>query len=140
MGEAAHAVTDAEAIDTIQYWVFPNLVIWWGMAAPIVYRFRPLGDDPGMCLMEVYLMPPAPKGAPRLKPAPITRLTIDQSWTQAKELGGLGAVFDQDVANLWAIQKGLKAMKGDQTTLARYQENRIRHFHAVLNEYLQESS
>ena len=134
--EEAERVTDSEAIDTIQYWIFPNLVVWWGLAAPIVYRFRPLGNDPGLCLMEAYLLPLVPKDKPRPKPAKTTHLDIEQSWTDAKELGGLGAVFDQDVSNLWAVHKGLKSMRGGATTLARYQENRIRHFHDVLRGYL----
>jgi hypothetical protein len=51
-------------------------------------------------------------------------------------LGGLGAVFDQDAANLWAIQKGLRSLKAGKTTLGRYQENRLRHFHRTLADYV----
>ncbi|MBI1251111.1 MAG: Rieske 2Fe-2S domain-containing protein [Alphaproteobacteria bacterium] len=136
LGPDLAKLTDSEAVDTIQYWIFPNLVLWWGHAAPIVYRFRPLGDDPERALMDVYLMPQAPHDAPRPKPAATTHLTADQPWAVAKELGGLGAVFDQDVGNFAALQAGLRAIGDEPTTLARYQENRIRYFHKVLREYL----
>lgn len=138
LGPDVARLTDSEAIDTIQYWIFPNLVVWWGHAAPIVYRFRPLGEDPERALMDVYLMPQVPRGADRPKPAATTELTEHQPWTDAKELGGLGAVFDQDVGNFAALQSGLRAMAGERTTLARYQENRIRHFHRVLAEYVED--
>lgn len=136
LGPAVESVTDSEAIDTIQYWIFPNLVCWWGYGAPITYRFRPLGADPDWCLQEVYLLVPVPHGRPRPKAAPLNLLRADQSWTDAKELGGLGAVFDQDAANLWAVQKGLRSLRSGETTLARYQENRLRHFHETLRSYL----
>lgn len=136
MGPAVDQVTDSEAIDTIQYFVFPSLVLWFGHAAPICYRFRPLGRDPDWCIQEVYLLVPTPNGKPRPPAARHTQLRADQPWTDAVELGGLGGVFDQDGANLWAIQKGLRSLRSGATTLARYQENRLRHFHATLNEYL----
>lgn len=136
LGEAVDQVTDSEAIDTIQYLVFPNLVLWFGHNAPICYRFRPLGDDPNWCVQEVLLLVSVPVGRPRPKAAKLNALTADQPWTDAKELGGLGAVFDQDAANLWAIQKGLRSLKAGKTTLGRYQENRLRHFHRTLADYV----
>jgi nitrite reductase/ring-hydroxylating ferredoxin subunit len=136
LGPDVERVTDSEAIDTIQYWIFPNLVCWWGHGAPITYRFRPLGGDPNWCLQEVYLLVPVPHGKPRPKPAPYRLLGAEEPWTAAKELGGLGAVFDQDAANLWAVQKGMRSLATGRTTLARYQENRLRHFHATLATYI----
>lgn len=136
LGSDIAKVTDSEAIDTIQYWVFPNLVMWFGHGAPICYRFRPMGTDPDWCWQEVYLLVPVPHGKPRPKPAPLTTLSADQPWTDAKELGGLAAVFDQDTANLWAIQKGLRSLQAGRLTYARYQENRLRHFHATIARYL----
>jgi phenylpropionate dioxygenase-like ring-hydroxylating dioxygenase large terminal subunit len=136
LGPDVAKVTDSEAIDTIQYWVFPNLVMWFGHGAPICYRFRPMGTDPDWCWQEVYLLAPVPHGKPRPKPAPLTTLTTDQPWTDARELGGLAAVFDQDGANLWAIQKGLRSLQSGRVTFARYQENRLRHFHATIGRYL----
>ena len=53
---------------------------------------------------------------------------------------GLGAVYDQDTANLRAQQEGfLNAIKcGRKTaqTLGNYQEVRVRHFNQTLDKYL----
>ncbi|MDX2237010.1 MAG: aromatic ring-hydroxylating dioxygenase subunit alpha [Hyphomonadaceae bacterium] len=136
LGDDAEKLTVSEAIDTIQYWIFPNLVCWWGMNAPITYRFRPYGHDPDWCLMEVYLLTPAPKDKPRPAPAKLRLLGAEESWTNAPELGGLGVIFDQDASNLWAVQKGMKRLQSGRTTLARYQENRIRAFHRTLRDYV----
>ena len=34
-------ITDAEALDGIEYFLFPNFMPWAGFLTPIVYRFRP---------------------------------------------------------------------------------------------------
>ena len=35
------------------------------------------------------------------------------------------------------VQQGLEALAAAEVTLARYQESRIRHFHATLDAYLE---
>ncbi len=52
------------------------------------------------------------------------------------ELGLLGPVFDQDLANLPFVQQGLKATRKPGITLADYQESRIRHFHHLLDTWM----
>ena len=107
---------------------------WAGVGAPTCYRFRPNGDDPDSSVMDVVLLSPVPEGE-RPPAAKVRFLRDDEKWTDAPELGGLGAIFEQDTSNLARIQRGLKAsVKG--VTLAEYQESRIRHFHAVLDRYL----
>lgn len=140
LGPSVEKVTNSEAVDTIQYFVFPNLVLWFGHAAPIAYRFLPHASDPDWCVHEVMLLTPVPVGKSRPPAAKHTRLHADQSWCEAKELGGLGEVFDQDANNLWAIQKGMRSLRSGKTTLSRYQENRIRHFHQTLRGYLEEGA
>lgn len=129
-------ITDSEAIDTIQYLIFPNLVCWWGHGSPYSYRFLPLGDDPGRCTMEIYFFVPAPLDRPRPAPAPTTQLDADTPWAAAPELGGLGPVADQDSSNLAAVQRGLSSGSLARLTLGRYHENRIRHLHRTIREYL----
>jgi hypothetical protein len=57
-------------------------------------------------------------------------------FSDAWELGGLGAVFDQDTSNLERLQIGLKASRKPGVTLGNYQEARIRHIHQTLDKYL----
>lgn len=87
--------------------------------------------------MEVRLLMRAPPGAPKPKPAPMNFLADDQPWTAATELGALGHIFEQDMANLPFVQDGLKASKNGEVHLGDYQEIRIRHFHRTLDRYLE---
>ncbi|RZJ97787.1 MAG: aromatic ring-hydroxylating dioxygenase subunit alpha, partial [Novosphingobium sp.] len=63
-------------------------------------------------------------------------LRNDQLWTDAPELGVLGSVFEQDMANLPFVQEGLHASKTGEIQLGDYQEVRIRQFHQTLDKYL----
>lgn len=135
-GQDLDWLTDSEAVDTIQYFIFPNLVCWWGHGSPINYRFRPHGDREDECLMEIIFLVPDPLDGPKPAPAKITRLGPDESWTLAKEIGALGGVADQDSGNLEAVHRGLKSGALQEVTLSRYAENRIRHYHRTLAEYV----
>lgn len=127
--------SDSEVLDAIEYYVFPNFVPW-GAFSRINYRFRPYGNDPDMCLMDVMLLAPTAPGRPRPAPAPVRRLGVDDDWTEAPELGALADVFMQDSANLPRIQQGLKASVKPGITLGNYQEIRIRHYQAELERWV----
>lgn len=135
LGDEADAICDAELIDSIYYSIFPNISPW-GCFNPIFYRFRPDGDNPEQCIHEVMFMMPVPKGQPRPAPAPIHWLSIEDDYLEAPELGPLAKVFNQDDLNLRQVQAGLRSIPGGKITLARYQETKIRHFHATLNRFM----
>jgi phenylpropionate dioxygenase-like ring-hydroxylating dioxygenase large terminal subunit len=135
-GRDYSSITDCEALDAIEYFVFPNFVPWAGYTTPLVYRFRPQGDDHRAALMDVMLLEPLPLAGPRPPAAPTRHLEPGQRWADAPELGYLGRILDQDTATLARLQHGLESSAGPDVTLARYQESRIRHFHATLGEYL----
>ncbi len=128
-------ITDCEALDAIQYFVFPNFAPWAGPTQSLVYRWRPNGNDPDTCLMDVMRLVPLPEGMPRPPGAPVQHLTLEQSWKEAEGMGGLADVFEQDMANLPRVQKGLKAARKG-VTLADYEEIRIRHLHQTLERWL----
>jgi len=136
LGLDVENLTDAEMIDTIHYYIFPNIVVWTAYGSPIVYRFRPNGADHESHLMDVVFLSPYDRRKARPSPAATTRLRIDQSWTGAPELGRLGWVFDQDVGNAPLVLAGMKASGKRTVSLAVYQEARIRHYHATLDRYL----
>jgi phenylpropionate dioxygenase-like ring-hydroxylating dioxygenase large terminal subunit len=126
-------LSDAELADSFYYTVFPNFHPW-GAYNRIVYRFRPSGNDPDRCVMEVmYLSPFRGKRPP---PAPVHWLGDDEDWTRAPELGFLARVFNQDTLNLGKVQRGLHAAQHTHVTFARYQETKIRHFHGLLERRL----
>ena len=129
-------LSDSEALDLIEYLLFPNMVPWGGQALPIVYRFRPNGNDPDSHIMEImFLFAKAADGS-HPAPAKMRLLEPGQDWKDAPELGSAAMVADQDTDNLMRIQKGLKTSRKPGVTLARYQESRIRHFHETLDAYL----
>lgn len=136
IGSDMSSLSDTESLDLIEYMLFPNMVPWGGQALPICYRFRPNGDDPETSIMEImFLFSKAPDGS-HPAPAEIRWLGADQNWSDAPELGSAAMVADQDTENLYRIQKGLRASKKPGVTLAQYQESRIRHFHATLDDYM----
>jgi phenylpropionate dioxygenase-like ring-hydroxylating dioxygenase large terminal subunit len=136
-GRDYEAVTDSEALDAIEYFVFPNFMPWAGYTTPLTYRFRPNGTDHESSLMDVILLEPFADDGPRPAPVPTRHLAEGQSWADAPELGYLGRILNQDTATLARVQQGLQATAGPDVTLARYQENRIRHFHRTLGQYLE---
>jgi phenylpropionate dioxygenase-like ring-hydroxylating dioxygenase large terminal subunit len=127
--------TDAELIDALVYNVFPNFAPWGGYMPNIVYRWRP-GKTPDTCIMEVRVLSRVKKGEPIPRGVPMHSLTIDQKWSEAEEIGGLGAVFEQDMDNLPYVQQGLHASKNGKIQLGDYQEIRIRQFHQTMDKYL----
>ena len=111
---------------------------WAAYGSPIQYRFRPNGDDVNSCLMTVImLMPFAGERPPAAK---VTRIASDRPWSDAPQLAGLAAIFEQDTSNLLRVQKGLRATARNGVTLGEYQEARIRHFHQNIDRYLADES
>ena len=128
--------SNAEVLDVIQYFLFPNLVPWGGHGVPICYRFRPFGSDPEKSIMEIMLLFAKPEDGSHPRPPAPVELGIDDSWQDAAALGSAGFVADQDTENLRRIQRGLRASRKPGITLANYQESRIRHFHNTLDRYI----
>jgi hypothetical protein len=127
--------TDSEAIDGIQYFVFPNFAPWGGFA-PLAYRFLPDGNDPGRSLFELMVFALRPDKAAQRRIEP-THLAEDESFSAVPGLRkNLAGILDQDMANLAVIQRGVRSSHKGAMTLAHYQENRIRHFHTTLESYL----
>lgn len=136
-GHDYSAVSDSEVLDNFTYNIFPNFAPWGGFVPNIVYRWRPWGDV-DHCLMEVRVLTRTPKGATPPKAPAMHLIGEDESFmTVAHLIGpGLSGVFDQDLANLEAVQKGMKASANRRIELARYQEGRIRQFQRTLDRYL----
>lgn len=124
-------------VDPIQYTLFPNFGPWSSLGAPIVYRFLP-GEDADHCIFETQVFLPFEGERP-----PSGRTVVvnpGESLESVPELGGLGLILQQDVENLEAMQKGMKASLTNRLTLSEYQEVRIRHYHQTLDKYLSSES
>jgi nitrite reductase/ring-hydroxylating ferredoxin subunit len=134
LGEAAQELSDAEMLDSMVYTLFPNLHPW-GSYNRTLYRFRPYGNDPSMCIMECMILSPY-EGDERPRGAKMHMLGVDDDWTDAPELGLLTRVFNQDGYNMPMVQRGLESDSLQEVTFAEYQETKIRHFHSVLDEWM----
>ncbi|MAG32146.1 MAG: (2Fe-2S)-binding protein [Deltaproteobacteria bacterium] len=130
-------MSDTEILDVIQYAVFPNLVLFAGLGSPIVYRSRPVGDDPGRCFFEIWLLLPVPDDSPRPPPAARRLLSADEPWSSAEELGYYGPILDQDFDEMPRVQRGLRASKTRRQMFSNYQESRIRLMRQTLDDYLE---
>jgi phenylpropionate dioxygenase-like ring-hydroxylating dioxygenase large terminal subunit len=134
-------MSNTEAIDAIEYALFPNFIPWAGDGFPIVYRFRPDGHNQHSCIVDVMLMGMYPEG---IDPPTATIHWLDSApgsdspdWTEAPELGALGPILNQDMGNLSRVQRGLRASRKPGVTFSAYQESRIRHFAQILDRYLE---
>lgn len=135
-GDDLSDATMAELQDAILYGLFPNFQVWVGYSGNIVYRFLPDGNNPDSCIFDVMVLLRYPDGTERPEPAECVVIPEDQPFASVPELGALGPVFDQDDANLPAVQAGMKAKQGGTVVLASYQESRIRHLHMTIDKYI----
>jgi nitrite reductase/ring-hydroxylating ferredoxin subunit len=134
VGDRVDEWSDAEFIDNIDYTLFPNFHPW-GAYNRIVYRFRPNGLDHRTAIMEVYLL--APFSGERPPAAPVTYLSLEQSFLDASELGMLAKVFEQDRFNMPMVQKGLEFTPKPGCTLGNYQESKVRWLQELLGRWVE---
>jgi phenylpropionate dioxygenase-like ring-hydroxylating dioxygenase large terminal subunit len=129
--------SDSEMIDTIEYHLFPNMVLFPGLSLPMVYRFRPIGLDPNRTLFEILFLRPVPDNGERPEPAEVQHVAEHQSYSTVEGMdASFGIVYDQDTDNLRAQQQGFRASRKRGETLGNYQEARIRHFANTVDKYL----
>jgi nitrite reductase/ring-hydroxylating ferredoxin subunit len=129
--------SDVEALDPLQYFLFPNMILFRGLGFPMIYRFRPDGDSPSACIFEMYVMRDVPASGERPDPPEIEDLGGRSYREAALALPEwLRLVYDQDTQNLGLQQQGLKAGGPSEIWLSRAHEIRIRHMHDTLDRYL----
>ncbi len=133
--------SDSEMIDTIEYHLFPNMVLFPGLSLPMVYRFRPIGMDPNRTLFEILFLRPVPETGERPEPAAPFPVKEEESYAIVPGMDpAFGSVYDQDTNNLRSQQQGFinAQFSGRKTgeTLGNYQEVRIRHFNLTVDKYL----
>lgn len=137
LGVDLSEVSDAEILDAVLYHLFPAFAPWAGIGQALVYRWRP-GSTPDTCFMDVMRMAPVPEGGARPERAETQRLTLEQSWKEAKGMSGLADVFEQDMANLPRVQAGLKSRGASGVVFGVYQEGRMRLLHRLIDRFIRE--
>lgn len=136
LGVDFSTTSDSIMMDSIEYHLFPNMFFFPGVSIPMVYRFRPNGEDVDSSIFDLMILQPIADGATPQEPPEPDQLNVEQSYTEVDALRWLGPIYDQDTGNLQMQQEGLKTNGKDGITLGNYQEMRIRRIHQTLDEYL----
>lgn len=123
-------------LDSIEYFAFPNACFFPGLQLSMVYRFRPDPKDLDISYFEVLMMRPRPLDGDAPPPPEVVELDIDDSYTLAAGLGGLGRVYDEDTGNMAAQTRGFRSSVKRGQTLGNYQEIRARHLERRVLELL----
>lgn len=136
LGVDLSAYSDSEVMDVIEYYAFPNLIVFGGFGSPLAYRSRPDGNDPHRCIFEVWLLLPYPEGSQPPNPAPTRWLSGNERFGDVPELSHFGPILDQDADMMPRVQQGLRSNRKGTLTLGNYQEMRIRHMRRTLERYM----
>lgn len=134
-------LSTSETIDSVEYGLFPNGCFFPTLQISMAYRFRPDPRDVESAIFDVLVLgPPPAEGAAPAPPEPV-HLDVNDSFVGVPGVSkSIGIVLDQDTANLAAQARGMRAAARDGrtagATLGAYQEARIRHFHALIDQYL----
>jgi hypothetical protein len=126
-------------IDQGRYTMFPNFHPFWGEASPRWHRFKPLGRDPKACQMEIRTLLPIPPSGEYPTNPPTYHVKLGRRVFETfPELGQVAHLVDQDLQNLSAVQRGLRAAPASTAymTLSRYHESMIRRFHEIYDKAL----
>lgn len=129
-------LSESITLDSIEYFCFPNAFFFPGLSLPMIYRFRPHPTDIDLSYFEILMMRHRPLDGAAPPPPEVIDLEVDESYSKAVGLGGLGRVYDQDTANMAAQTRGFRASRKRGQTLGNYQEARTRHFQRRVAEEL----
>ncbi|HEY3654703.1 MAG TPA: aromatic ring-hydroxylating dioxygenase subunit alpha [Steroidobacteraceae bacterium] len=134
LGMDVSNLSEAELIDGTEYFLFPNFLPWPSVLNPLVYRFRPAGNDPDWSIWETMLF--LPFEGERPPSCEVIHMKEGESFEDYKKMGALDRILQQDAVQLPLVQAGLKGSATRKVTLARYQEARLRHYNQTLDDYI----
>lgn len=112
-----------------EVFVFPNLLILPNMGNSMIYRIRPLGDDPDQCIFEIFSVRTLPESE---QPSRAQCVEV----TDATDPEQLLLIPRQDFSNVPRVQKGLHTSGINNVWLAEHQEAIILNMHQWLDKYL----
>jgi hypothetical protein len=135
-GHDFSGLSESITLDSIEYFCFPNAFFFPGLSLPMVYRFRPDPDDVDTSWFDLLILRPRPASGDVPPPSDVIQLDVDDSYTQAAGLGGLGRIYDQDTSNMMAQTRGFRASRKPGQTLGNYQEVRARHLQMRVRDHL----
>jgi len=114
-----------------EVFIFPNVMILPQAGNAMIYRVRPVGNDPDRSTFEIFSTRTLPAAAERTR-AEITPVDDVSDPKQVLQIPR------QDLGNLRRIQKGLHSHSIKQIWLASHHEKIILGMHRELDRYLQD--
>ena len=132
MGVDFSELHDAQLVDDFHYSIFPNITLNIFGRSAWLFRHRPHPSEPDKMFFDFFHLV-------RLPNAEVARAThehfISSDELKLDPLGGGGELLAQDTYNLPRIQRGMHS-SGFKGLHLGAQEIRIRHFHSVLDRYI----
>lgn len=107
--------------------IFPNCVTLPWFDGAIWYRARPNGDNPDSCIFDIWSLK---RFAPGKEP-PVERRVVEDITGQ-----DFGLILNQDIANMEAVQRGMKSRAFSHARPNPVQEVEVSNFHEVLQRYI----
>jgi len=135
-GRDFSGLSESMTLDSIEYFLFPNAFFFPGLQLPMVYRFRPDPNSVDHSFFDLLMMRPRPLDGAAPLPPEVIELDVDDSYTIAEGLGGLGRVYDQDTSNMAAQTRGFRSSRKRGQTLGNYQEVRARHLQDRVRDFV----
>ena len=129
-------LSESMTLDSIEYFLLPNAFLFPGLQLPMIYRFRPDPTSIDHSYFDLLMMRPRPADGDAPEPPEVIELGVDDSYSIAEGLGGLGRVYDEDTANMAAQTRGFRASAKAGQTLGNYQEVRARHLQERVLDYV----
>ena len=136
MGVDFSELNDAQLVDDFHYSIFPNVTLNIFGRSAWLFRHRPHPTDADRMFFDFFNLV-------RLPNAEIPRAEHEEHFAHdellLEPLGGGGELLAQDTYNLPRIQRGMHS-SGFRGLHLGEQEIRIRHFHSVLDRYIDPGS
>lgn len=133
MGADFSELHDEQLVDDFHYSIFPNLTLNIFGRSAWLFRHRPHPTDPDRMSFDFWNLLRAPNAD---IPRPPGEQHVSRDGLVLDVLGGGGELLAQDTHNLPRIQQGMHSA-GFRGLHLGDQEIRIRHFHSVLDRYVE---
>ncbi len=133
--------SDDELTDQFHHTCFPNLTLTGTPEGLHVFRTEPDADDPNWSTFDYWYLVPTIEGANEV-PTLYGMRPYEEADHESDDFSDYetsiaqGDFLAQDLSLAVTQQQGLRSMSHEDAYLAR-QENRVRRFHEVINDYIE---
>lgn len=121
-------IPDADMLSSIDYCMFPNLLGPGNAGNFLMFRFRPNGDDPDTCILDVLFLHRFPEG----QEPPQVQHEFYPNW---RDHDDWGYILLEDFSNLGHVQAGMHQDTFEGLRLGR-QEVGLRNHQKFLERYV----